>query len=146
MLPLTDQEKTEYQNAKTCPHCNTDFNNKLHIKVKHHDHTTGRFLIPSKNAFYVMETGKVVIRHAPIFVRKLKIMSSVFLAHAKTLKRGTAKYPIKRTVCKSFAIPQNYLDFTHEILFSGQLPTRIVIGLVSNQTFSGHADRNLFNF
>ena len=27
-------------------------------------------------------------------------------AHAKTLENGTAKYPIRRVVCKTFAVPQ----------------------------------------
>ena len=49
---------------------------------------------------------------ASLFVRKVKLMPSVFLAHAKTLERGTAKYPIRRVVCKSFTVPQNYLDVT----------------------------------
>ena len=49
-------------------------------------------------------------------------------------------------VCKSFAIPENYLDMTHEKLFSGQLPSRVVVGLVSNQAFNGHATSNSFNF
>ena len=73
-------------------------------------------------------------------------MPSVFLAHAKTLERGTAKYPIRRVMCKSFAIPQHYLDVNHEKLFSGQLPTRVVIGLVSNRAFNGHTESNPFNF
>jgi len=34
----------------------------------------------------------------------------------------------------------------HEKLFSGQLPTRIVIGLVDNRAFSSSRDRNPFNF
>jgi len=103
-------------------------------------------LIRSKNAFCVMGVGKAVITHASLFVRKVKLMPSVFLAHAKTLERGTAKYPIKRVMCKSFAIPQNYLDVSHEKLFSGQLPTRVVIGLVSNRAFNGHTESNPFNF
>jgi len=70
-------------------------------------------------------------------------MPLVFLAHAKTLECGTAKYPIRRVVCKSFAIPRHYLDVSHEKFFSGQLPTRIVIGLVSNQALNGHAESNL---
>jgi len=45
-----------------------------------------------------------------------------------------------------YAIPQHYLDASHEKLFSGQLPTRLVIGLVTNQAFSGHAESNPFNF
>jgi len=111
--------------------------NEVGIKIK---------LIRSKNVFCVMGDGKVVITHASLFVRKVKILSSVFLAHAKTMERGTAKYPIRRVVCKSFAIPQNYLDVSHEKLFSGQLPARIVIGLVSNRAFNGHAESNPFNF
>ena len=111
--------------------------NEVGVKIK---------LIRSKNAFCVMGAGKAVITHASLFVRKVKLMPSVFLAHAKTLERGTAKYPIRRVVCKSFAIPRHYLDVSHEKLFSGQLPTRVVIGLVSNQAFNGHAESNPFNF
>ena len=73
-------------------------------------------------------------------------MPSVFLAHTKALELGTAKYPIRRVVCKSFAIPQNYLDVNHEKLFSGQLPTRIVVELVHNRAFNGHREQNPFNF
>ena len=58
--------------------------------------------------------GKVQIVQASVFVSKVKLMPSVFLAHAKTLERSPAKYPIRRVVCKSFAIPQNYLDVSHE--------------------------------
>ena len=67
-------------------------------------------------------------------------------AKMPTLERGTAKYPIRRVVCKSFTVPQNYLDVSHEKLFSGQLPTRIVIGLVSNRAFNGHLTSNFQHF
>jgi len=90
--------------------------------------------------------GKVHIVQASMFVRKVKLMPSVFLAHAKTLERSPVKYPIRRVVCKSFTIPQNYLDVSHEKLFSGQLPTRIVIGLVDNRAYNGDRQRNPFNF
>ena len=111
--------------------------NEVGVKIK---------LVRSKNAFCVMGAGKAVITHASLFVRKVKLMPSVFLAHAKTMERGTAKYPIRRVVCKSFAIPRQYLDVSHEKLFSGQLPTRVVIGLVTKQAFNGHAESNPFNF
>ena len=48
-------------------------------------------------------------------------------------------------MCKSFAVPQHYLDVSREKLFSGQLPTRVVIGLVTNRAFNGHAGSNPFN-
>jgi len=34
---------------------------------------------------------------------------------------------------------------SHEKLFSGQLPTRIVIGLVSNSALNGHLTANPLN-
>ena len=111
--------------------------NEVGVKIK---------LIRSKDSFCLMGVGKVVIVHAAMFVRKVKLMPSVFLAHAKTLERGPAKYPIRRVICKTFTVPQNYLDVSHEKLFSGQLPTRIVIGLVTNRAFNGNVDDNPFNF
>ena len=81
-----------------------------------------------------------------MFVRKVKLSPSVFLAHAKALENGTAKYPIRRVVCKTFTVPQGFRDIRHEKLFSGQLPTRVVVGLVTNEAFNGHRERNPFNF
>jgi hypothetical protein len=112
--------------------------NETGVKIK---------LVRSKDTFCLMGAeAKVKIIHASMFVRKVKLSPSVFLAHAKTLENGTAKYPIRRTVCKAFAVPQQYLDVSHEKLFSGQLPTRLVIGLVDNRAFNGDRTRNPFNF
>ena len=77
-------------------------------------------LIRSKDSFCLMGVGKVAILHASLFVRKVKLMSLVFLAHAKTLERGPAKYPIRRVVCKSFTVPRHYLDVSR-VLNSGRL-------------------------
>jgi len=81
-----------------------------------------------------------------MFVRNVKLSPSVFLAHAKALENGTAKYPIRRVICKTFTVPNGCRDISHEKLFSGQLPTRVVAGLVTNQVFNGHRERNPFNF
>jgi len=79
-------------------------------------------------------------------VRKAKISPSVVLAHAQALQNSTAKYQIKRTVCKVLAIPQNFPDATFEKVILGQLPTRLVVGLVSNSAFNGNKRLNPFNF
>ena len=69
--------------------------NEVGVKIK---------LIRSRDAFCLMGAAfRVRIIHASMFVRKFKLMPSVFLAHAKTLENGTAKYPIRRVVCKTFA-------------------------------------------
>ena len=79
-------------------------------------------------------------------VRKVKLSPLVFLAHAKALENGTAKYPIRRVVCKTITVPQGFRDISHEKLFSGQLLTRVVVGLVTNEAFNRHRERNPFNF
>jgi len=83
---------------------------------------------------------------AIMFVRKLKLSPSVFLAHAKALENSTAKYLIRRAVCKTVTIPNTFRDINVEKLFSGQLPSHLVIGLVANDAFNGAYDRNPFNF
>ena len=88
-------------------------------------------LVRSKDAFCLMGNAhfKVQIMHASLFVQKAKLMPSKFLANAKALEHGTAKCAIQRVVCKSLK------NVKHEKLFSGQLPMRIVIGLVDNRAF-----------
>jgi hypothetical protein len=97
-----------------------------------------------------MSTGatqfKVVVTFASLLIRKIKINPSVYLAHAKTLESGTAKYPIRRVMCETFTVPTRYLDARHEKLFSGQLPTRLIVGLVDNRAYNGNRDKNPFNF
>ena len=81
-----------------------------------------------------------------LYVRKVKLSSSVFLGHAKALQSGTAKYPVRRVTCKLVTIPTVYYDISHEKLFSGLLPTRIIVGLVRNDAFSGSRTYNPFKF
>jgi len=73
--------------------------NEVGIKVR---------LVRSKEAFCLLgdtpADAKVEITHASLFVRKTKISPSVFLAHSEALQNSTAKYQIKRTVCKALAI------------------------------------------
>ena len=108
-------------------------------------------LIRSKNNFCLMsatpdDNFKIHISDCKIFVRKVKLSPSVFVAHAKALERGNAKYPLHRVVCKTFTVPRGNLDCSQENLFSGQLPTRLVIGWVDNDAFNGNYGKNPFNF
>jgi len=82
--------------------------NEVGVKIK---------LICSKDTFCLMGDAnyKVKITYASLFVRKVKVMPLVFLADAKAMEHGTAKYPIRRVVCILFTIPQNYLDRVYRI-------------------------------
>lgn len=112
--------------------------------------TTRIKLSRNKDAFCLMASGdqsyKVQITSAAMLIRKVKISPSVYLAHARALENGMAKYPIRRVICKSFTIPAGYLNSSHEKLFTGQIPSRLVIGCVDNAAFNGDVSKNPFNF
>ena len=107
-------------------------------------------LIPSKSTFNLMAAAdanfKSVISHASLFVRKVRLNPSVTLSHAKALERGTAKYPLKRVVVKTFSIPTGNVGAVQDNLFLSQTPNRLVIGLVDSAAFNGENARNPFNF
>ena len=115
--------------------------NEVSVKIK---------LTRSKKEFCLIGAADanfaIRIVAAELHVRKVKLSPSVFLAHAKALERGTAKYPVKRVVCKTFTIPAGFLDVSIEKLFSGQLPARVVVGLVDVESFNGAIRRNPYNF
>ena len=98
-------------------------------------------LVRNKDSFCLMSgeansSYKVKLISAVLLVRKVQLTLSVFLAHAKALLSGLAKYPIKRVVCKTYTIPAGNLDGNHEKLFAGQLRSRLVIGCVDNDSFN----------
>ena len=116
--------------------------NEVNVKVR---------LVGNKDSFCLMSgeanhSYKAEIMSAVLFFRKVQLSPSVFLAHAKALESGLAKYTIKRVVCKTYTIPAGNLDGNHEKLFTGQLPSRLVIGCVDNDAFNGNYVKNPFNF
>ena len=48
--------------------------------------------------------------------------------------------------CKVIHLPQGQNNFTYDNLFLGQLPKRIVLGLVDNRAFNGDISLNPYNF
>jgi hypothetical protein len=115
--------------------------NKVNVKIK---------LIRSQDAFCLMAIGahqfEVLVTEALLLVRKVKISPPVYFAHANALESASAKFPIRRVICKLFTIPVGYSDVSHDNPFSGQLPTGLSVGLVDNGAYNGDRQRNPFNF
>ena len=102
----------------------------------------------SKDSFVLMGTGDhtMEIVSAKLWIRKLKIAPSLGLAHEKMLTRKTAKYPLSRVEVKVFHLPAGQKSFTHDALFLGQLPKRVVLGIVDNRAFNGDLTLNPYEF
>ena len=75
----------------------------------------------SKNAFCLLSSAaapdfKVVITEATLYIRKVKVASSIILGHAAALRKTPAKYPIRRVDCKVLSIPRGFNTFTPDNL------------------------------
>ena len=80
------------------------------------------------------------------YVRKIEVLSSMALGIEAQLNRNVAKYPIRRVVVKTMQILGGRRDSPHNVLFSGQIPRRMVIGCLDKDAFYGKVKKNPFNF
>ena len=62
---------------------------------------------------------------------------SVILAHNETLKLGPALYPFWRNDIKSFSVAAGSQSFMTDNIFHGKVPSKLIIGMVSNSAYSG---------
>ena len=105
--------------------------------------------IRSSPLFHLMSDAayKTTILGATLFVRKVKVTPAIRNDHAKELSDGKyAKYPLRRGIVTSFTVAQGSRSFNRENIISGQLPRRVVLGMVENAAFNGARDKNPFNF
>lgn len=105
----------------------------------------------ARNEFCLMSgeanpNQKVVIEEAVLYVRKIKLNSSVTLAINNQLKNTTAKYPIRRTDLRVVTVATGLQNTTQNNVFNGLLPDRVVIAIVDNDAYNGSYRKNPYNF
>ena len=80
-----------------------------------------------------------------LFARKAVLSPTVQMAHIKALENVTAKYRIRPVDCKVYSIPQGAMSHTHENLFLGTLPKRLILWCIDNDAYNGEYSKNPFN-
>ena len=80
-----------------------------------------------------------------MFARKATLNPTVQMAHIKALDKGTAKYPLRSVDCKVYSIPTGAMSHTHENLFLGTLPKRLVLCCIDNDAYNGSYAKNPFH-
>ncbi|GBO00332.1 hypothetical protein AVEN_26818-1 [Araneus ventricosus] len=127
-------------------HCDIFYQDRLllnlvDLKVK---------LIRSKPEFCLIAPANanynVIIEHASLFVRKVKVSPGVLLGHAKALQSTSARYPIDRVLSKMYSISKGSFSFSQDNVFLGQMPKRLIIACVDNDAFNGTYSSNPFRF
>ena len=98
--------------------------------------------IRRKDAYSLMAGGqnadyKVQLVDAVLFARKAVLSPTVQMAHIKSLEKGTAKYPIRPVDCNVYSNPQGAMSHTHDNLFPGTLPKRLILRCIDNDAYNG---------
>ena len=87
------------------------------------------------------------IKGANLFMKKYRLSSDTRLNIEKTLSNEmNALYEFRRSLVKTFTIPNARSGFNHEHLFLGPCSIKIIIGFVDNLTYFGAFNLNLFIF
>lgn len=81
-----------------------------------------------------------------LFVRHITPTSTILLDHARLLAQQTAFYPIDRSIVKTYHVSKGMTDEAFSNIFMGQIPQRIIIGLVKTSDYNGDYKTNPFTF
>jgi hypothetical protein len=77
-----------------------------------------------------------------LHVRYIKLADDIY----KNIVTKSVVYPITRVKVKEYIIPKGGKSFNIANFVSGELPQKIIIGMVTNEAANGHYQKNPFNF
>ena len=106
---------------------------------------------PSANEFKLMSSNpsadyKVEIVDAVLKICMKEVAPEIILAHAATLRNGPALYFYDRTDVKAYGIAKGQFGTTIEDIYQGEVPSRLVVGLVASKGATGDYSSNPFEF
>ena len=116
--------------------------NGVHLGIK---------LYPSSNAFRLMSDSLVPAEKVQIVDARFKLCvqrleNDVMLSHQKMIQTTPATYPYLRSDIKTIAVAAGQYNYNVDDLFQGAVPSKLIVGLVSSEAFSGSYKKNPFNF
>ncbi|XP_071177698.1 uncharacterized protein F54H12.2-like [Mytilus edulis] len=108
-------------------------------------------LWPSKNAFRLMSSDDDAAYRVQILDAAFKVClqtpnAGVLMAHSKLLGDATAMYPFVTSHFKTASVSKGEYGFIENNLFQGDVPSQLIVALVSSEAFSGSYKRSPFNF
>jgi len=106
---------------------------------------------PNKAPFYLLSSNgennyKFEIKDVVLNACTAEISPAILVGHAEALKIAPAVYPYFQSDVKSYEISQGVFQKSVDNIFNGEVPSEVIIGLVSAQAYSGAYDKNPFNF
>lgn len=89
---------------------------------------------------------KLKVRQMSLFMKKVEVTESINMAIESMLQNTTVKYPIRRTHLTSLHVTENRRSTPLNALFSGNVPRRLVVGMVLAKGARGAYDESPLTF
>jgi hypothetical protein len=80
-----------------------------------------------------------------LYVKKVELMDSLAFDLSRKLEQHPARYPLRKTALKQFHITEHRTEY-YANLWSDHVPRRLILGLLSNDDFTGTKTTSPFNF
>ena len=132
-----------------------DMEGPIHIPIMQQ----GRFLLngvqlniklfPSSDAFALMaseDNYKIDIVDSKLKVCFVKVNDDIILSQDVVLKTTPALYPYTSSNIKSYSIPKGTQTWAIDNVFLNDVPDKVYVALNSSEAFSGHIQKNPYNF
>ena len=115
---------------------------EMEVKVVLHRH---------KNAFLLLSADagveyKLAVDDIRWMVRQVEVTPALEMTIRSTMQRQLAKYPVRRMQLRTLLINAGSQHTPANNLWTGQLPRRVVIGMISEDAFNGSYQLSPFNF
>ena len=107
-------------------------------------------LWPAKDAFRLicnnLPGAKLVIEEICLKVCKVSVSPSVRLAHSSALKLSPARYPFNKVEIRPLSIDKGNSVANFNNIFQGNIPTKMIVGMVSQNNYIGNFNTNPLDF
>jgi len=109
-------------------------------------------LFPSRETFILKKpatvnaTFRLEIREARLWIRMKEVSPSFLLAQETMLHRANARIPFTKVEMKTITIAQGLTSKEMDNIYSGILPERVTVALITDNRVNGSANHNPFYF
>ena len=108
-------------------------------------------IFPNTDSFVLMSpidgtkfTYKIV--DCVLKVCHVTLNPALMLAHADVIKQKNAVYNFTRSDLRTYNIPAGTYSWNGDDLFSGNIPSRVIVGIVDTRAYSGAYNKNPYGF
>lgn len=109
-----------------------------------------RFILQLESESFVIleketQTSKINILDAALYLTHCDINPNVLMYHTQLLGKTPVKYPFVRTVIKAVTLSSGIQSTMLENVFTGILPTFLMMTFIENAAFTGNRKKNPLN-